>query len=174
MYYNGDVCSLWGSTLPKVRITSKKASNKSCSKLNFAQKSPRAYTSISPMSGARGLQRSVCLKSYNVQKPKLDSLCGLMLPKISILRKKLWIKVVRNRILYKKVRERVCPSSPWVTLCFGYHFERFSLKFPENFLSHFRIYWSTLNKNFTQIFSEIRIKIHTTWVKYASHFSNCS
>ncbi len=33
--------------LPKIRITSKKASNESCSKLNFVQKSPRAHMSVS-------------------------------------------------------------------------------------------------------------------------------
>ncbi len=38
---------------------SKKASNKSCSKLNFVRKSPRANMSTSRWSGARGLQRSV-------------------------------------------------------------------------------------------------------------------
>ncbi len=32
----------------------KKASNKTCSKSNLAQKSLRAHMSISPMSGARG------------------------------------------------------------------------------------------------------------------------
>ncbi len=37
---NSDI-SLLGWTLPKMRIASKKASNKSCSKLNFVQKSPR-------------------------------------------------------------------------------------------------------------------------------------
>ncbi len=71
VYYYGEVCSLWGSILPKIRITSKKASNKNCSKLNFAQKSPRAHMSISPTSGTRGHQRSVCLKSYNVQKREI-------------------------------------------------------------------------------------------------------
>ncbi len=35
----------------------KKVSNKSCSELNFAQKSTRAHMSISPTSGAVELQR---------------------------------------------------------------------------------------------------------------------
>ncbi len=43
--------------LPKIRITSKKASNESCSKLNFEQKSPRAHMSISPRSRARAPQK---------------------------------------------------------------------------------------------------------------------
>ncbi len=49
MYRNGKSDSFWGTTLPKIRILWKKASNKSCSKSNFAQKSPRAHMSISPM-----------------------------------------------------------------------------------------------------------------------------
>ncbi len=40
--------------LPKIRVISKKASNKSCLQLNFAQKSPRARMSFSTRSGARG------------------------------------------------------------------------------------------------------------------------
>ncbi len=35
-----------------------------------------------------------------------------MLPKIRITSKKLQIKVVRNRISHKKVRERICLSPP--------------------------------------------------------------
>ncbi len=46
----------------------KYASNKSCSELNFVPKSSQAHMCIPPQSGARELQRSVCLKSYNVQK----------------------------------------------------------------------------------------------------------
>ncbi len=34
----------------------KKASDKSCLELDFVQKSPRAHKSISPMSGAGGIQ----------------------------------------------------------------------------------------------------------------------
>ncbi len=59
-----------GFNAAKKHIASKKASNKSCSELNFIQKSPRAHMLISHMSGAAGLQRSVYLKSYNVQKWK--------------------------------------------------------------------------------------------------------
>ncbi len=79
MYRNGKLDSLWSSTLPEIRITSNKASNKSCSKLNFVQKSPRAHMSIFSMSGAWGLQRSVHLKCYSVQKwksPQLHSWGG--------------------------------------------------------------------------------------------------
>ncbi len=45
---NGKVDSVWDSTQPKIRITSKKVLNKSCSKLNFVQKNPQAHLSISP------------------------------------------------------------------------------------------------------------------------------
>ncbi len=55
MYQNGKVDSLWGSTLPKIRITSKNALNKSCSQLNFVQESQWACMYISPRSGARSL-----------------------------------------------------------------------------------------------------------------------
>ncbi len=60
--------SLWGSMLPKIRITSKKGLNKSSSELNLIQKSPQARMSISPTSGIGGLQRSVDLISHNIQK----------------------------------------------------------------------------------------------------------
>ncbi len=62
----------------KYALHKKKASNKSCSELNFVQRSPRALIFISPTSEAMGLQRSVHLKSYNVRKWKspLASLLG--------------------------------------------------------------------------------------------------
>ncbi len=46
MYKNGKLDSLWGSMLPKIRITSKKASNNSCSELNFVQKTSRAFEAL--------------------------------------------------------------------------------------------------------------------------------
>ncbi len=55
----------------------KKASNKSCLKLNFLQKSPRVHMSTSFQSAGRRLQRSVCLKSYNVQKWEIRFTLGL-------------------------------------------------------------------------------------------------
>ncbi len=39
---NGKVGPVWGSTLQKIRVASKNALNKSCSKSNFVQKSLRA------------------------------------------------------------------------------------------------------------------------------------
>ncbi len=77
MYRNGKLDSLQGSPLSRIRIVSKKASNKSCSELNFVQKSTLGHMSISLKSGARGLQRSVCLKSFNVQKWEIRFALGL-------------------------------------------------------------------------------------------------
>ncbi len=57
-----------GSMAPKIRIISKKASNKSCSELNFIQKSLQAHTSISPQGGARELERLMWLEYYIVLK----------------------------------------------------------------------------------------------------------
>ncbi len=48
MYWYGKLHSIYGSTLPKIRITSKKGSNKNCSKLNFIHKNQRTHMSISP------------------------------------------------------------------------------------------------------------------------------
>ncbi len=88
MYYNGEICSCWGSMRPKIRITSKKISNKSCSKSNFAQKCLRAHMSISPTSGARGPGRSVRLKSKNVQKREIRFTLGLNAAKNTCFTKK--------------------------------------------------------------------------------------
>ncbi len=52
----------------KITDNNKKASNKSCSELNFLQKSYQAHVSISLRSGIRGLQRLPCLKHFNVLK----------------------------------------------------------------------------------------------------------
>ncbi len=65
---NGKLDSICGSTQSEIRVASKKALNKSCSKLNFAQKSPQANMSISSWSEARGLERFPSLKNNNVQK----------------------------------------------------------------------------------------------------------
>ncbi len=71
MYRNEKLGSLYGSMMPKIYMILKKAFNKSCLELNFIQKSPGAHLSISHRRGGRGLQRSICLKSYNVQKWKI-------------------------------------------------------------------------------------------------------
>ncbi len=92
-----EVCSLWDSTRPNIYITSKKASNKSCSKPNFTQKSSRAHMSISPTSGARGLQRSICLKSYNVQKQEI--------------RFTLRLNTAKNTYFMKKASNKSCLKS---------------------------------------------------------------
>ncbi len=64
---NGDI-SLLGWTLPKIRIASKKVSNKNCSELNFTQRSLLAHKSISLRSGARGLERLASWKYYSAGK----------------------------------------------------------------------------------------------------------
>ncbi len=70
MYRNRNLGSLYGSTLPKIRNTWKKAWNESCSELNFVQESQRAHMSVfpPPQNGARGLQRLIWLKNYCLQK----------------------------------------------------------------------------------------------------------
>ncbi len=65
----------------------KNTSYKSCSELNFLQKSQLAHISIFPGSGARGLQRLMCLKYYNLLKWKLDQFKGTMLSKLPIITK---------------------------------------------------------------------------------------
>ncbi len=54
--------------LPKMRITSKKVSNKSCSEFNLVHKSLRVHMSISLQSGGRGLERLASLKYYSIGK----------------------------------------------------------------------------------------------------------
>ncbi len=51
--------------LPKICVTFEKASNKSCSELDFVQKSAECICLSSPKSGAWGLQRLIRLK-YNI------------------------------------------------------------------------------------------------------------
>ncbi len=66
-YKNGNLDSLWGSMLRKIRITSKKASNRSCSESNFIQKSQQAHMSVSPRGGAKGFSISIHYKISNVR-----------------------------------------------------------------------------------------------------------
>ncbi len=71
-----NIC-IYGRTLPKIRFTSKKVSNKCCLELNFVQKCQRAYVSICPWSGARGLERLIQLKYYVVLKRQITINLGL-------------------------------------------------------------------------------------------------
>ncbi len=50
--------------MPKIRSTSKKVSNKSCSELNFVQKSQGAQMSISSRSGVMGLFHFCILENF--------------------------------------------------------------------------------------------------------------
>ncbi len=61
-----DFMSSWKAT--RLPTTLKKASNKSCWKLNFLQKSQWANMSIFSWSGVRGLEGLPCLKYYSVLK----------------------------------------------------------------------------------------------------------
>ncbi len=65
-------------TLQKLSLISKTCSNKSCSELNFVQKSQRVHMSISVRSGARGLERLPSFKYYNVQKLESRFTLGLI------------------------------------------------------------------------------------------------
>ncbi len=76
MYRNRKLDSLWGSTLPKIPITSKNLQIKVVRKWILYKKVTSAYVYPS-FSGAKGLQRSVCLKSYNVQKWEIRFTLGL-------------------------------------------------------------------------------------------------
>ncbi len=76
MYKNRKVDLVWGSILPKIRVASKKVLNKSYSKLNFIQKSPRTHISISPQSGARGPKRFPSLQNNTFGEPFLTLRSG--------------------------------------------------------------------------------------------------
>ncbi len=90
MYRNKNLGSLYGSTLLKIRITWKKAWNKSYSELNFVQKSPRAHMSISPppWSGARASKDQYVWNLIMYRNGNLGWLYGSTLPKIHITWKK--------------------------------------------------------------------------------------
>ncbi len=90
------VLSIWvavftfnsGLNAAKSTHHTKKASNKSCSELNFLQKSPQEYMSISPQSGAWGLERLIWLRYDIVLKWKNTFNLGLNAAKSTHHRKK--------------------------------------------------------------------------------------
>ncbi len=63
--------------MPNICITLKSDSNKSCSALNWVQKSQWAHMSISPRSGAWGLKTLIWLKNYNAQKRQITFTLGV-------------------------------------------------------------------------------------------------
>ncbi len=63
---NSKLHSIQDSTLPKIRITSKKASNKSCLKLNFVQKSPKCIC-LSPAGVELGTLKDWHVRSIILQ-----------------------------------------------------------------------------------------------------------
>ncbi len=102
--------------LPKLQIIPKIVQI-SYRKLNFVQKSQWAHMSISPRSEARGLERCLFLKYYNVLKWEymvhfLDKCCK----NYQSYQKIVQIKVVRKWISYKKISERIYLSPPGVEL----------------------------------------------------------
>ncbi len=92
----------------------KKASNKSCSKLNFLQKNPGTHMSISPQSGARWLERLICLKYYFVL--KRQNIFNLGLNPVKNTHQIRKIKIIENEISYKEVSRRAHPPPPGVQL----------------------------------------------------------
>ncbi len=97
---------------PKVRISRKKASNKSCLELNFIQKNTRAHMYISPGSGARGLERLAHSKYCYVGKRKIHSIWGSTLPKIRITWKKVSNKSCLKLKFVKKSPRALTSLSP--------------------------------------------------------------
>ncbi len=102
--------SIYGSTLPKISIVSKKASNKNCSELNLVQKSPWVNMSISPWSGARAFERLACSKY--VRKRQITFYLWLNVAKNTHRIKNLQIKFFQNWIWSKKVWGRICLLPP--------------------------------------------------------------
>ncbi len=55
IYKNEKADSIWGSTLPKIRVIPKNGLSKSYWALNSVQKTQWAHMSVSPRGGARGI-----------------------------------------------------------------------------------------------------------------------
>ncbi len=110
MYRNGKLNLHWGLNAAKNTRSIEKASNKSCSESNFVQKSQWAHMSISPTSGAERLQRSVWLKSYNVQKWEIRFTLGFD----THFREK-----TTNKSFSESNFVRICLTPSRVSLCFG-------------------------------------------------------
>ncbi len=68
VHWDEKIDSLQCSMLSKIPIISKNALNRSCSALNFLQKSQWTYMSISHRSAAMELHRFICLKYCNLVK----------------------------------------------------------------------------------------------------------
>ncbi len=68
---------IYGWMLLKILVIFKKVSNKSCSELNFVQKSSRVHMCISLQSGARGPKRLLWLKYYIILKRQITFNLGL-------------------------------------------------------------------------------------------------
>ncbi len=133
MYYNGKVCSLWDSTPPKIRIIMKKASNKSCSELNFTQKSPRARMSISPMSERGSKDQLLYIIRFQTYW-SLESLAPLM-GEIDIWARWLFcVKFNSEQHLFEAFFDVMC--------IFGSVEPHCEFNFPLLYIIRFQTYWS--------------------------------
>ncbi len=86
-YWTRKVDSFCGLILPKLPLILKNASKKSCSTLNFVQKSQWAYMSLSPRRGARGSKDCHLWNIITDWNDNVDTLYSLMLPKLPIISK---------------------------------------------------------------------------------------
>ncbi len=77
MGLNWRVGDHFGQNIAKKRIISKNASHKSCSELNFLQKTQWTHISIFPRSGARGAKHLPFLKYIDVLEWKSRFTLGL-------------------------------------------------------------------------------------------------
>ncbi len=81
--------------------------------MNFLQKSPQEYMSISPQSKARGLEWLIWLKYDIILKGQNTFNLGLNTAiNTHHAKKKLQIKVDQNWISHQKVHEHICLSPP--------------------------------------------------------------
>ncbi len=109
----------------KNRHDIKKASNKSCLELNFAQKSLRTHISISPRGGVRGLERLIWLKYYLYWNGKNTF--------------NLELTAAKNTHQIKKVSNKSCFD---LMRIFGSVEPQSESNFPFLYIIRFQTYWS--------------------------------
>ncbi len=114
------VDSVWSSTLPKIRITSKKDWNKNCSELIFIRKSLREYMSIFPPLPPYGTKTKSCRALNSIQSPQLHSVGRYTCAPTDFF---VW-NSMRNNFYWRHFLIFLWPSSPKLNLL--YHFCTFS------------------------------------------------
>ncbi len=126
--------------LQTIWIISKKGSNKSCSELNFLQKTLWTHISVSPRSGAKGLQRFPFLISYNVLYGKVGLPQGWMLQTICIISKKGSNKNCWELNFPQKTKWTLISISPWnearILQRFPFSISYYILKLLQNYQNH--------------------------------------